>query len=258
MTAEPSTTPIRRFVRRAAQGLGVGDQLDNAYENYMSLRAGAEARRNQREDELVRLVAAAMLRVDSNCIDVGANEGALLRHFVELAPRGHHIAYEPIPALAEELEQRYPDVEVRRTVACDAVGATTFVVHKRLASRSSMRSVGYSSEETEQLAVRTEDIDSSLPDGYVPDLIKIDVEGAEHLVLTGARETIREHRPLVLFEHQKSTASHYGSGPDDLFDLLVDDLGMRIFDMDGSGPYSRRRLREAYDTGTRWNFMART
>jgi FkbM family methyltransferase len=251
-----TSTPIRRFVRRAAHGLGVGEQLDNAYEGYMSLRAGAEARRNQREDELVRLLAASVLREDSNCIDVGANLGVLLRYFVDLAPRGHHIAYEPVPALADDLERQFPDVEVRRTVACDSVGATTFVVHKELASRSSMRSVGYSADETEQISVRTEDIDSSLPDGYVPHLVKIDVEGAEHLVLTGARETIRRHRPLVLFEHQKSTASHYGSGPDELFDLLVDDLGMRIFDMDGSGPYSRERLRDTYEAGTRWNFMA--
>jgi FkbM family methyltransferase len=255
MTAE-TTTPLRRFVRRAAHGLGVGDHVDHAYEGYMSLRAGATARRNQREDELVRLVAASVLHEDSCCIDVGANEGALLRYFVEVAPHGRHIAYEPVPALADALEQEFPNVEVRRAAASDGVGETSFVVHKELASRSSMRSVGYSSDQTEELTVRTEDIDSSLPEGYVPRVLKIDVEGAEHLVLRGARETIRQHRPLVLFEHQKSTASHYGSGPDELFDLLAEDLGMRIFDMDGSGPYTRQRLRDAYESATRWNFFA--
>jgi FkbM family methyltransferase len=254
--ATETTTPFRSFVRRAAHGLGVGEQLDHAYEGYMSLRAGATARRNQREDELVRLVAASVLREDSNCIDVGANEGALLRYFAEIAPRGHHIAYEPVPALADDLERQFPNVEVRRAAACDGVGETSFVVHTQLASRSSMRSVGYAADQTERLSVRTEDIDSSLPDGYVPRLIKIDVEGAEQLVLLGARETIREHRPLVLFEHQKSTASHYGSGPDELFEVLAGELGMRIFDMDGSGPYTRQRLREAYETASRWNFLA--
>lgn len=34
--------------------------------------------------------------------------------------------------------------------------------------------------------------------------IKIDVEGMEHLVLAGAVETIRKHRPIVLFENHKT------------------------------------------------------
>jgi FkbM family methyltransferase len=250
------TTPLRQMVLRAARGLHVDDELSRVYEGYLSLRAGPVARRNARDDELVRLVAASVLREDSNCIDVGANEGALLRYFVELAPRGRHIAYEPVPALADDLERQFPEVEVRRRALSDQAGETSFVVHRELASRSSLRSVGYSSDETEQLTVQVEDLDSSLPEGYVPHLLKVDVEGAEHLVLRGARQTLREHRPLVLFEHQKSTASHYGSGPDELYDLLVDDLGMRIFDMDGSGPYSRERLRGTYESASRWNFFA--
>jgi FkbM family methyltransferase len=202
-------------------------------------------------------VAAAALNEDSNCIDVGANEGALLQYFAELAPRGHHIAYEPVPSLADELERRFPGVEVRRAAASDSVGETSFVVHKELASRSSLRSVGYSSEETETLTVHTEDIDSSLPEGYVPHLLKIDVEGAEHLVLRGALGTLKKHRPLVLFEHQRSTASHYGSGPEEMFGLLAEEAGMRIFDMDGGGPYTLEALREAYETVSHWNFLAR-
>jgi hypothetical protein len=75
-------------------------------------------------------------------------------------------------------------------------------------------------------------------------------------VLRGALRTLADHRPLVLFEHQKSTASHYGSGPEDMFALLSGEAGMRIFDMDGSGPYTLDRFSEAYENGTRWNFLA--
>ena len=256
MNVSTAPKPVHRIVRRAFRGIGLEEKAQRMHERYRLLRGGREMWRNLREDELVRLVAAATLREDSNCVDVGANEGALLQYFAELAPHGRHIAYEPVPALAEALERRFRAVEVRRAAASDSVGETKFVVHKKLASRSSMRSVGYPSDATETLSVRTEDLDSSLPEGYVPHLIKIDVEGAEHLVLRGALRTLAAHRPLVLFEHQKRTASHYGSGPEEMFALLTGDAGMRIFDMDGSGPYTLDRFRHVYETGARWNFLA--
>jgi FkbM family methyltransferase len=251
-----ASKPVHRIARRAFRGVGLEEKAQRVHERYRVLRGGPTVWRNHRDDERVRLVAAAALREDSNCIDVGANEGLLLQQFAELAPRGRHIAYEPVPALAEALERRFPAVEVRRAAASDGVGETSFVVHKELASRSSLRSVGYPSELTETLTVRTEDLDSSLPDGYVPHLLKVDVEGAEQLVLRGAIGTLTAHRPLVLFEHQKSTASHYGSGPEEMFALLAGEAGMRIFDMDGAGPYTLERFSEAYETGSRWNFVA--
>jgi FkbM family methyltransferase len=33
------------------------------------------------------------------------------------------------------------------------------------------------------------------------DYVKIDVEGAENLVLMGARETLREYKPTICFEY---------------------------------------------------------
>jgi FkbM family methyltransferase len=219
------------------------------------LRRGAAARRNDREDELVRLLAAGVLREDSNCVDVGANVGALLSVFCDLAPRGRHIAYEPVPMLAERLEWDFPQVDVRCAALSDARGDSEFVVHRELPTRSSLRSVGYGADETETIQVRLEDLDSTI-DRRV-DLLKIDVEGAEHLVLRGARETLCRDRPLVLFEHQRSTAAHYDTGPDEIYDLLTEDAGLRIFDMDGTGPYTRELLRDTYATGRRWNFFAR-
>ncbi|HEY4500528.1 MAG TPA: FkbM family methyltransferase, partial [Candidatus Paceibacterota bacterium] len=50
--------------------------------------------------------------------------------------------------------------------------------------------------------VRTFTLDSIKELGVdrAPDIIKIDVEGAEALVLKGARKTITKHRPLILLE----------------------------------------------------------
>jgi hypothetical protein len=110
----------------------------------------------------------------------------------------------------------------------------------------------------EQLTVRVERLDDALPEGLVPALIKIDVEGAEEQVLTGALETLRRHRPVVVLEHG-NRAAEYGTRPDSIFALLCDEAGLRIFDMDGAGPYTLEQFRAVASppAATRWNFFAR-
>jgi FkbM family methyltransferase len=252
--ADPSR--LRALVLRAARRAGVEQRLLDAYSAVIEALASPTVRRNRRDDERLRLVAAVALSSDSNCVDIGANEGRLLEAFVELAPNGTHIAYEPVPHLRERLQRRFPRVDVRGVAVSDHCGESTFVVHTELPSRSSLRHVGYDRSLTETIRVPVETLDAGLPHGFVPTLLKVDIEGAEHLALRGALRTLREHRPIVLFEHQRSTASHYGTGPDQIFGLLADELAMRIFDMDGRGPYSRSKFRDAYERGSRWNFVA--
>src|SRR5207249_1370277 len=88
----------------------------------------------------------------------------------------------------------------------------------------------------EKLTVRTETLDRNLPAGYVPAFIKIDVEGAERQVIEGGIETISKYKPIVVFEHGKG-ASHYGTQPHHIYDLLHKEAGLDIFDLDGNGPY---------------------
>ena len=54
------------------------------------------------------------------------------------------------------------------------------------------------------------------------DLIKVDVEGFERAVLVGLHETLREHRPLMLFEFTRYTRMTL-RGRDELFELLPPD-----------------------------------
>lgn len=44
------------------------------------------------------------------------------------------------------------------------------------------------------------------------DYIKIDVEGAEPLVLIGAENTIKKYRPIICFEHLKTLSRNYLDG----------------------------------------------
>jgi FkbM family methyltransferase len=75
----------------------------------------------------VRLLLAFALNSDSCCIDVGAHEGIWLEQFRRLAPRGRHIAYEPLPQMYEALAEKYPEMDVRNAALSNAAGEASFV-----------------------------------------------------------------------------------------------------------------------------------
>ncbi len=211
-------------------------------------------RRELRDDWAMRLILAAVLHADSNVIDVGANDGAVLESIVRVAPNGRHIAYEPIPELHESLSRRYPDVDVRCAALYDSAGQASFTHVLERPAISGLRVRREVQGSLRELSVSTERLDDVLDADYVPALIKIDVEGAELGVMRGAERTLALHRPFVLFEHGLGGADIYDARPAEVFDLL-DGCRLRIFDLDGGGPYSRSLFEETF-TKPVWNFLA--
>jgi FkbM family methyltransferase len=53
-----------------------------------------------------------------------------------------------------------------------------------------------------------------------PDIIKIDVEGAELFVLKGAAKTILKYRPCILLEYSENTSKDAGYSKEDLLTVL--------------------------------------
>lgn len=210
---------------------------------------------DRRDYEAMRVLLAGALAPDSNCIDVGCSLGVILRDMVRCAPGGTHIAYEPIPALCAALAARFPHVDVRQAALSSQAGEKDFVhLPERPGYSHLLRKAESESEASAELiAVRVETLDGALPDDYVPSLVKIDVEGAELEVLKGARETLAALRPIVVFEH--------GAGrPDDsseLFELLSDEAGLRVYDIEGNGPMRHQRFLDVVGQGRVWNFVAR-
>lgn len=250
---------LRRSARSTIVRLGREEQARNLQRHLREARSAFDPklRRSLRDDHATEVILATALRGNSNAIDVGANEGAVLDSIVRIAPAGRHIAYEPIPELYEGLVRRFPGVDVRQAALYDSTGTVSFTHNVDRPAVSGLRQrsdVETSPEALRQLSVRTERLDDALEEDYAPALIKIDVEGAELGVLRGAEGTLSRHHPFVLFEHGLGGADLYDARPTEVFDLLVA-AGLRIFDLDGVGPYSREQF-EATFSELIWNFLA--
>jgi FkbM family methyltransferase len=256
-----SLTDVREQIGQVADALGVRAPLLRTRDHLVDLLTGNHAsvgvRRNRRDDFHLKLLLRFGLRPSSNYLDVGANQGYFLQGVQALAPLGHHIAYEPLPNLCAQLSERFPEVEVRQAALSDRDGEFPFI-HVLGAGNQGysnlveggQKTPAYPSDlGTETIMVRTERLDDHVPEGWLPQIVKIDVEGAERRVLRGAMDTLRRAQPVIAFEHVWDP-----EGSEEIFGLIVDDLGLRIFDMDGNGPLGRAQFFEGLTRG--WNWVA--
>ena len=233
--------------------LGIDDQLRGIRATLYPVY-----RRQRSDTQNLRLLLQSTLTAYSNCVDIGAYRGRVLTELLRVAPYGRHIAYEPLPHIHKYLVNHFPSVEVRQAAVSNEEGERTFTYVKNIPARSGFRErVFTEKKQIEMLTVRTETLDHNLPAGYVPALIKIDVEGAERQVIEGALETISRYKPIIIFEHGKGGAPHYDTQPLHIYKLLHDEAGLNIFDTDGTGPYSLGQLAEAFEKDEHWDYVAR-
>jgi FkbM family methyltransferase len=250
---------MRQKLSEVAGSLGLREPVARGRDRLVDILTGGHSSpkrtRGQTDEKNLRLLLAFVLRPDSNCLDVGANRGHILREMRRLAPAGHHVAYEPLPHLSAQLVRRFPEVDVRQRALSNEAGETTFVHVQGKEAYSGLKERRYPHQvQTETIPITTERLDDHLPDGWLPDFVKIDVEGATGLVLQGAVETLRRAKPVMTFEHGRDAAGLYGVPDEDIYGLLIGDIGLRLFDMDGEGPLDLPQFKEGL--ATRWNWVA--
>jgi FkbM family methyltransferase len=215
-----------------------------------------------RYDRLATEIMGRVLGPESSCIDVGCYRGQILREMQRLAPRGHHIAYEPVPANYEWLVTHFPGVTIHGCALSDAPGTATFHHVQGRPARSGLRRVPYpdADEVIVEIEVPIDTIDRTVPAGIAIHLVKVDVEGAELQVFRGAARLLDECHPTLLFEHAPYTAAEYGTTPAALHALLAGEHGYGVSRFDdwlaGRPPLGAAEFVEEVEARRSTNFVA--
>lgn len=139
------------------------------------------------------------LREGSTFVDVGANNGYFtILSMSRVGPTGHVWSFEPHPEAFARLTGNVArngsprNVELFQLALGAESGTLPLFMSRYLDSRSSFVPQGRYS-----VNVRVERADPIL-NGHRVDFIKLDVEGAEHIVLEGLTETVRQNPGLRL------------------------------------------------------------
>lgn len=228
----------------------------------MASAAGCSKSMNARYNEETVDVMRRVMRRSSTGVDVGAYIGELLAPMIEVAPEGRHYAFEPQPDRFLELARRFPRVRVFPYALSDTRGAAPFVLAVDAPARSGLRTREYppGEDRTRKMLVQVRRLDDVVPRDAPVAFIKIDVEGAEFLVLHGARETITRTRPVVVFEFGKGSAEAYGTSPEDAWEFVRGTLDLRLWLMAdwlaGRPPLSRDDFRAQFHRRLNYMFLA--
>jgi FkbM family methyltransferase len=219
--------------------------------------------KNQRYDAQTIRILRKICRPDSNCIDVGCHKGEMLDKILVFAPKGQHYCFEPLPDLFQGLlNSKYPpNCHIYDTALSYEKGETSFnyVITNPSYSGLLRRKYDRLDEEDTLISVQTDLLDHILAADIHIDFIKIDVEGAEMLVLKGAEKTIKRCQPIVVFEHGLGASDVYGTSPKQVFDFF-EKCGMKISLMkswlDQQPPLSMQAFEEQFYQSKNYYFIA--
>ncbi len=178
-------------------------------------------------------------------IDVGANIGQWMSGLMAITQVNRIEVFEPNPEAFEILKSRFGNcrnVHLHNLAVGDRAGTVDLNV-TRSSDLSSLLTPGNTlteqygvdlAEVVKQERVSVTTLDEIIPEDVYIDLIKVDVQGFEHSVLLGARETLKRTRALLI---EANFVSHYEKDGTfgSLHEQLTNDLGFSFWDI--SPPY---------------------
>jgi FkbM family methyltransferase len=149
-------------------------------------------------------------------------------------------------------KQGMTNVYLLNVAAAGEEGFRPFFVNQTHTGRSSLvENKKAATDVVKEITVYATPLDSVLPTTFRPKFVKMDIEGAEFPALRGARNTVENAQPLIVFEGKLSlSAAKFGFQKEMVAEFLQG-IGYRVFDLFGNpvDPLS-------WTGGFGWNYIA--
>lgn len=219
--------------------------------------------KNLEYDRLTKSIMKRCIREQSNCIDVGCHKGEILDVILALAPKGRHFAFEPIPVLFHQLQEKYGNkATIYPYALSDVSGTSTFQFVKNAPAYSGINKRQYNTDtpDIEQIQVELKTLDTLISKDTRIDLIKIDVEGGEFGVLKGSLQLLKKWQPFVIFESGLGASDYYGTKPEELFRFITAEAGLQISTLKAfiknAAPLTQHEFEAHFHNNTEYYFIA--
>lgn len=158
-------------------------------------------------------------------VDVGAHLGTVfsaVRHYDTSITL---IAFEADPDKAAHLRRKFPWCTLHAVAVGETTGQVRFFIDGDATAYNSLVALGDRTQTAIEVDCVT--LDEALA-GTAPDVLKIDIEGAELGALRGGAAVIETHRPTLLFESALAGENALGYSPDAIWAWL-DARGYGVF-----------------------------
>lgn len=199
------------------------------------------------------------LKSGQTAVDVGANIGFFTLLFArQVGPKGKVISFEPGPKSFRLLEQNirengYGNVVANNAAVGDRNGAIDLLVCRT--GESDNRIAAADSADRDRVSVPLFSLDEYFPVSTRIDFLKIDVQGAEPLVLKGARRVIADNPQIkVVMEFWPQGMSEAGHSPPELLEAIAD-LGLDLHELPENGKEHRTSTAAALSTKAHINLV---
>lgn len=170
----------------------------------------------------------SVLRDGDVFLDIGANLGWYSLVLGKQFPKAHIFAFEPIPNTVLVLERNIrlnglKNVEPVAMGMFDKDDELNFIFVEDVSGATSLKMAGQTRGRAlaQEILCKTTTLDTFCASRDLrPNLIKIDVEGAELMVVQGGRKTL-EGTPIILVELLRKWSREFGYHPNDVFTYLA-------------------------------------